>query len=192
MIPNVDIDELWAIKVNGSDLYDIERPVGVGPKGGGGQSFIQVAKGAVPQLLRFLRAPYPPNGQPIELPVASVGRPGHVDIVQFASKSQGRMRIPNQNRHRAERVHAWSPANGFPSLPADAVSTEHANELINRLGGLHIYLIRAADGVVWAGFTTGTLDDQGGALPFAYMLSGSHPGGYWRYEGTADDDAHGE
>jgi hypothetical protein len=137
----------------------------------------------VPHLLRFLNQPYP-QGAPISVTVASVGTPDQVDVVQFDKKSAHRMRIPNQNRHRAARVYAWSPAAGFPSLPEDATSTDDAEQLIASLGGLHIFLARSSDSTVWAGYTMGTVDDHDGAFPFAPLLSGDAEGGYWKYDAT--------
>jgi hypothetical protein len=181
LIPDAAIEEIWALRINPSDLSNIERPRGEGPATGGGQLYIQVGQRMVPHLLRFLRKPYPTN-VPISLTVASVGMPGHLDVVQFDKKSQGRMRIPNQNRYRATRVYAWSPASGFPSLPEDGASTEDAATLIKSLGGLHIFLARSSDLKVWAGYNKGNLDDRGGAFPFAHLLSGNSEGGYWKYD----------
>ena len=48
------IEELWALKVNPSDLYNIERVPEDKPKTGGGHTYIQVPKGQVPHLLKFL------------------------------------------------------------------------------------------------------------------------------------------
>ena len=181
MTPDFVIEELFALRINPSDLSNIERPPGTGPATGGGQLYIQVGQQMVEHLLRFLRQLDP---GPIDLTVASVGRPELRDVVQFDNKSQGRMRIRNQNRHRTGRVPAWSPANGFPSLPEEAASTADARRLITSLGGLHVFLARVADGTVWAGYTVGTLDDRGGELPFAPLLSGDAEGGYWAYAET--------
>ena len=40
----IEINELWSMKLNPSDFYNIERGLGEGPDGGDGQSFIQIAK----------------------------------------------------------------------------------------------------------------------------------------------------
>lgn len=99
------------------------------------------------------------------------------------------MRIANQNRHRATRVRAWSRETDFPRLPEQGVTTAAAEALLNELGGLHVFLVRDTDGTVWAGYTIGDLDDDGGRLPFAPLLSSRHPGGYWRAEGTTGSGA---
>jgi len=70
---------------------------------------------------------------------------------------------------------------GFPVLQ-EGEGTKDARELLERVGGVHIYLARGIDGNVWAGYTKGPPTDEERALPFADMLWGNSPGGYWRYK----------
>lgn len=181
MTPAVNIDEIWSLRVNPSDLSNIERPVGVGPATGGGQLYVQIGKTMVQPTLDFLRIKYP-AGSPVNVPVRCWGKNAAlVENVEFSDKSQGRMRITNQNRHRANRVFAWSPSNGFPQLSGSA-STADAKALIAKLGGLHIWIVRDDTGELWAGYSKGAAPPADQAhQPFAHMLYGSHPGGHWKY-----------
>jgi hypothetical protein len=178
----LEIDELWSLKVTPSDLYNIERSWSDRPAKGGGHLYIQVPTSLVDPLLRFLRKTYPPNGVPLILEVNNRAQPDlPVEPLEFWAKSEGRMRIARQNRHRHSRLRAWTPEMGFPSLEAYQDTTDATN-LLNSIGGLHIYLARAADGTVWAGYTTGRPSKEEAQLPFANILWGESRGGYWRYE----------
>lgn len=170
------IEELWAHRLNASDLSNVERYPGDGPEGGGGQLYIQLGKLQVPAALKFLRVQY--NDLPVRVEVTNIGT-GAMSWLEFDTKSNGRMRLPNQNRHRGTRLPAWSAAVGFPQLPrSEAVTATAANTAWRALGGLHIFLARDDQDVVWAGFTKGVVT----GVPFAALVSGAHPGGYWKYE----------
>ena len=150
---------------------------------GAGDTYIQVPKRQVENLLAFLDETYPVNGFPINLAIGSQSKPGlEPERVEFCSKSAGRMRIANQNRHRKPRLNAWSPSNGFPTLqPSD--TTSDAKKLLTDLGGLHIYIARSVNGSVWAGYTIGLSSAKDARQPFANILWGlNNPGGYWAYE----------
>jgi hypothetical protein len=176
------INEIWTLRINPSDLFNIERPKEVNPESGGGHTYIQIPKGRVADTLDFLRASYPPNGVPILLSVGSQSSPSQPpEVVEFYNKSSERMRIAKQNRHRFGRLSAWSPSSGFPSL-APNQTTEDATALLRSLGGLHIYLARTEEGQVWAGFTTGAPSRSQENQPFANILWGASPGGHWKYE----------
>ncbi|MDZ4180932.1 MAG: hypothetical protein U1E29_17155 [Coriobacteriia bacterium] len=179
MIPGVDIDELWAYRPNASDLYNIERSVN--PPGGGGARYIQIRKTQLPDLLQFLDLPTVPD-HPVALKVRSHFEPDKIDTIVFDVKSQERMRIANQNRHWRTRASGWSPAAGFPTLSRED-TTKDAEKIIASLGGLHIYLVRDVESVVWAGFTTGMTPPAVMAdLPFVKLMYGSSNGGYWRFK----------
>lgn len=179
MIPGIDIDEIWVYRPNASDLYNIERSVN--PAGGGGARYIQIRKTQLPDLLRFLNLATVPN-HPVSLVVRSHFEPDKADTIVFDTKSQERMRIANQNRHWRTRASGWSPRAGFPTL-GRGDTTGDAARLIASLGGLHIYLVRDVEGVVWAGFTTGaTPPPEMTDLPFAELMYGSSNGGYWRFK----------
>lgn len=179
---DVKIRELWSLKLNPSDLYNIERPIGDNPSTGGGHTYIQVPKGQVVPLLNFLHEQYPENGVSIVLTVHNQGKPGIApEEIEFWAKSAGRMRISKQNRYRHSRLSAWSPANGFPVLQPNQ-DTDDARTLLNNIEGLHIYIARGEDDSVWAGYTTGNPSDEQSKLSFADILWGASPGGYWFYE----------
>lgn len=178
MIPGIDIDEVWSYRPNASDLYNIERTKN--PIGGGGARYIQIRRGQIPDLLRFLGLPRVPD-DPIALTVRSHFEPDKSDVIVFNTKSQERMRIANQNRQFSSRARGWSPAAGFPTLQPTE-TTRDAQRIIDNLGGLHIYLVRDVEGAVWAGFTTGSVPPPEWAdLPFVDGLFGSSDGGYWRF-----------
>ena len=176
----IAIDELWAMNVSAATLYNIERAVDDNPEGGGGATYIQIGKSLVPDLLTFLRSGYPAPGQTIDLSAGDMTRPTlPPQPVVFQSKSQERMRISNQNRHRASRHPAWSPASGFPTL-GRGQRTPAAQALLDRIGGLRIFIARAPDSSCWAGFTTGAPDRATALLPFANIAYGKR-GGYWKH-----------
>ncbi len=179
---DVIIKELWSLKLNPSDLYNIERTINDNPDGGGGHTYIQVPKGQVVNLLSFLKKKYPQNGVAISLSVGNQANPGAApEQVEFWAKSLGRMRIAQQNRHRHSRLTAWSPSNNFPVLQPNQ-TTSDAKVLLVGLGGLHIYIARGDNDAVWAGYTTGTPSAEDSKLPFASILWGATRGGYWIYE----------
>lgn len=179
----IEIAELWSMRISAATLYNIERTTDDNPQGGGGAVYIQVAKGLVAGLLQFLRSDYPENGEIIEVQVGNFLRPTQPqETLTFSSKSQGRMRIANQNRHRATRLSAWSPDEGFPTLEAGQ-NTEDAHVVLEEMEGLRIFLVRGEDGNVWAGYTIGEANEAEAKQPFASINWGrSTSGGYWRYE----------
>ncbi len=182
MHSDIEIHELWSLRLNPSDLYNIERTRDDNPVGGGGDTYIQVPKNQVNNLLSFLHDKYPPNGVSITLSVGNQAKPGSVtENIEFKSKSASRMRISNQNRHRQPRLSAWSPGNGFPVLKPSQ-NTDDARDLLKNIGGLHIFIARGVEGTIWAGYTTGTPSANEKELPFTNILWGNSPGGYWIYK----------
>lgn len=174
------LDELWAMNISGSSFYNIERIPEDRPQGGDGQTYIQVNKRSVDGLLVLLGENYPGNGQSIEIMVGDVLRPNiPPQPLVFKSKSQGRMRIANQNRHRATRHPAWSSAVGFPSLTAGQ-NTADANLLLQNIGGIRIFIARTADDSLWAGFTTGAPNNNVLDPSLSNILYGDK-GGHWKY-----------
>ena len=176
------IKDLWSLKLNPSDLYNIERPKDDNPPSGGGHTYIQIPAGLVDGTLTFLRVEHLPIEGHVNLEVRDPSDPSSdPEQVEIWSKSAGRMRIAQQNRHRHTRLSAWSPQSGFPKLDSNA-TTNGAKSLLHSIGGLHLYFVRGEDGKVWAGFTTGTASKQEAKLPFANILWVSSRGGYWAYE----------
>lgn len=172
----------WSQKITGSTLYNIERPLGDSPSSGGGQLYIQISGESVKDILEFLGEPYPQQGAPIRVAARAVGSPEQVQEIEIAEKSAGRLRIANQNRYRATRHPGWSPSLGFPSLSPVNCSTEAGNQLIDSLGGLHIFLARDEHGEIWAGYQTGSVTDPSLDPELRKILSGSHRGGVWFYK----------
>jgi hypothetical protein len=177
MLAQLNPVELWTLKITPSTLYNIER-VG-NPPGGGGHRYIQIPGSRIASILGFLGANMPPP--PIPLQVRNPYNPASAaETVEFDTKSGGRMRITNQNRHSpsSARPRGWSPQSGFPTLAAGQ-NTNHSRALLNQLGQVHIYLARDAQGNVWAGYTQGPPTPAEANLPFANIAWGSHPGGHW-------------
>ena len=178
----IEINELWSMKLTPSDLYNIERGEGEGPVGGGGQGFIQIAKKNVLNLLKFVGKNY--SDLPINLEVHNFFTlSGGVERINLSSKSGGRMRFNNQNRHRTPRLTAWSNTHGFPVIGKND-ATDIAKETLNQIGGVRLFLARSVNGEVYAGFTQGEADEQESEQPFAEQLWGSAAkGGYWSLKG---------
>lgn len=179
------LKSFWSQRITGSTLYNIERPLGDSPASGGGQLYIQISSRAVEDVLRFLGKPYPSQGSPLRVPARAVGRPNQIADIEIAEKSSGRLRIPNQNRYRATRHPGWSPEVGFPRLEPGSCSTMAANQLIDSIGGLHIFLARDEKDQIWAGYQIGTLDDESVHPELRKILSGTHRGGVWFFEDSA-------
>jgi hypothetical protein len=179
----IEICQLWSLRLNPSDLYNIERVRDDNPDNGGGHTYIQIPKGQVKNLLSFLSEEYPTNGSQVTVTVGDQKAPSNTpQIIEFWAKSAGRMRISQQNRHRHSRLAAWSPQSGFPKLEAYRGSAD-AKILIQELGGLHIYLARDSNAKIWGGYTTGPIPQASAHLPFANILWGlSSPGGHWKLE----------
>jgi hypothetical protein len=181
-IENIEIIELWSLKLNPSDLSNIERAHN--PKGGGGQRYIQIGSKMVQPTLDFLKIGL--VDLPHVLRIHCIGEPGAVDDLEFHLKSSDqsggtRMRIANQNRHSRQRCRAWSPERGFPSLDP-AQDTGDAQTLFEKIGGVHIFLVRDRSGRVWGGYTTGsTIPDFMRNISFAKILYGG-AGGHWTFE----------
>lgn len=184
MLATLNPLEVWALRIDPSDLYNIERVRGDNPAGGGGHTYIQIPHAMVAPTLKFLRARLPSLGQAIILDVKDPGhRQAPANQIEFWRKSDDlngrpRMRIARQNRHRHARLPAWSPAAQFPILGAGQ-KTADARTLLRQIGGLRIWLARDANGDVWSGFTRGRPSAADSALPYAHVAWGNGPGGYW-------------
>jgi hypothetical protein len=185
MLSQLNPVEVWSLRLNPSDLYNIERVKGDNPATGGGDTYIQIPARMVQSTLEFLgNPPLPPLGQPIPLLVRNASQAqAPAGQIEFWIKSddQGgnpRMRIARQNRHRHNRFGGWSPAVHFPALPAWR-KTADARALLNGIGGLRIFLARDAQGETWGGFTTGAPSPADANLPYAPIAWAPSDGGYW-------------
>lgn len=176
------IKELWSLKLNPSDFRNIERVDGDNPIGGNGQLYIQIPKSLVDGLLAFLDEAYPDNGVVHRLEVYDIfDHSSEPEILEFMSKSAGRMRTSKQNRHRNTRLKAWDTSNNFPVLKPWA-TIEDAKKTLDACGQIHIFLARLENGKVFAGFTIGEPSKDDANQPFASLLWGDEKGGYWRAE----------
>jgi hypothetical protein len=176
--------EVWSLRLNPSDLYNIERVVGDDPTTGGGDTYIQVPARLVHDTLVFLGTKLPKAGAPIFLSVKDAANPSAPpEDIEFWIKSddQGgnaRMRIARQNRHRHKRFAGWAPAAQFPTLPAWQ-KTSDAKPLLAGMGGVRIFLARDANGTVWGGFTVGAPSPAEANLAYAQIAWAPSQGGYW-------------
>ncbi|EJG1640288.1 hypothetical protein ACHELT_004032 [Vibrio alginolyticus] len=173
------ITELWSLKLNASDFRNIERVEGDNPESGNGQLYIQIPKGFVESLLTFIRKDYPENGVVHEIEVYDIKKPDLTPkILGFQSKSMGRMRTSKQNRHRNDRLCAWLPDRGFPTLEPFATNDD-AKRVLRECGNVHLFLARVQGEKVYVGFTKGEPSDSDASQPFAGLLWGEGKGGYW-------------
>lgn len=180
MLAQLNPVELWTRKLQPFELYNIERRLNDNPATGGGELYIQVPETRVPSLLQFLGAQMPPLGAYVALQVKNPVMPNAPpETLQFWAKSQNRMRTGPINRFRASsmRPGGWSPAAGFPTLPAGH-GTAQARALLNGIGGVRVFLARDGNGLVWAGFTQGAPTAAEAALPYA-NIAWRGQGGYW-------------
>lgn len=175
----LNVEEIWSKSINASELFNVERKAAAGPDGGGGQLYFQIPVSRVADTLAFLETTY--KNLPITILVRSIGSEESEELT-FFNKSVGRMRTGPQNRQRAQRLDAWMPHQGFPRLSDNVSSKDEAADLLEALGGLHIFLVRTQNLETWAGFTIGNVPPAGWPdLEFNHILFGiDQPGGYWK------------
>lgn len=182
MLSSLGPVEVWSKKLNPSELYNMERRAHDHPANGGGQLYIQINQTQFPGLLKFLGLSSPPGlGSTIPISVRNPRAPTALaQTLEFWVKSQNRMRTGPMNRYRGSntRPNGWSPAAGFPTLPAGQ-DTNAARTLLNGLGGVRIFLARDPTGAVWAGFTAGSPTTIEASLPYAHLAWAPGTGGYW-------------
>lgn len=183
MLSKLNPVEVWSLRLNPSDLRNIEPTKR--PANGGGQTYIQIPSRLVPATLKFLQVKKPPaQGQMISLQVKDPANPKAApERIEFWVKSddQGgntRMRIARQNRHRHPRFSGWAPNAGFPKLGAGD-QTPQAKAKLASVGGVRIFLARDANGVVWGGFTQGAPSLAEQKLPYAATAWAPSAGDYW-------------
>lgn len=173
------ITELWSKSINASELFNVERKSSAGPDSGGGQLYFQVPVSRVADTLRFLNTTY--TRLPVTLRVRNIGSETEQDLT-FFNKSARRMRTGPQNRQRGQRLEAWSPEFGFPCLSDNVSSRDEAEQLLEKIGGLHIFLARTVTKEIWAGYTIGSCPPlEWPDFDFNRLLFGlDEPGGYWK------------
>lgn len=152
------IDSILVRTLTGIDLFNMERESGQGPTGGGGQLFVDLPLGRIgfDGLAEFLSVPVETinnleevtiNARPIGVGVAS-----DITFAPRGGANPDRYRISNQNRHHtgSQRHDGWSPANGFPSIPATA---NGATDIPNALyEDIKLYIIKMTDGTYYVGY----------------------------------------
>jgi hypothetical protein len=175
---------IWYRNVTEGDFFNIERSTAAGPRGGGGQLFIDIPTQVRRALFRFLRVPEPGNNRwpALRRDVRAIGAPDRQAALRFELNRKGeeRYRIPRQNRQisNSERHPAWTAPFGFPRAPDDVASHAEAGRFLPR-GGLRIFLVRTTDGHYYAGHTQGSAvpRDWPGGLGLEELFAASRAGG---------------
>ena len=137
-----------------ADFFNMYKP----PKteaGGGGQLYIDFLTSSIPvpswdrffNGVRNLKRTVVTNGPQWMFPIHSIGITSAKQTLRIYQRREASICIPNQNinTRSANRVHAWSPNNGFPKPD----NPENRNSLP---AGLAVYLVRTTDNKVWAGW----------------------------------------
>ena len=184
----IGIHSIWHRKVTPGDFFNIERRVGAGPSGGGGQLYIDVPESVRVGLFTMLDRQRPcldsGNWPELSIDAKVLGNTSRSGAVTFEHIREGetRYRIPHQNRQSpsGSRHPAWADGNGFPVASNDVDSTASAGAII--AGGLRIFIVRSLSGYYYAGFTQGT------AMPPSWpvgaglevLFSSQSPGGVVR------------
>lgn len=154
------IDSIFMRKVTQGDFWHIERGLGTGPTGGGGQTYIDIPLGGglpVVDLWAFLGVPAPSSETPWPaktIRVTTIGDTSQTADVEFASRGErnSRYKISNQARQKpGNRRHpAWTSARGFPKAPDDISSS--GDSRIPDVTNLKVFVVKTVDGKYYAGF----------------------------------------
>lgn len=153
------IDSILVRNLTGVDLLNMERDVGQGPTGGGGQTFIDLPLGQIgfEGLSEFLSVSVETlsiNHEEVTIHAIPIGN-GQASNITFSPRggaNPDRYRIRNQNRHRtsSERHDGWGPINGFPAIAATAnVAADIPNSLYENI---KLYIIKMTDGRYYVGY----------------------------------------
>lgn len=139
-----------------ADFFNMYKPAGT-EAGGGGQTYIDfgtgsIEKGEWKEFLRGVRGLAVTRGAVgprWQVPVRSIGV-GRRQVITIYQRRKQSFSIAVQHIGTAEsnRVLAWHPDFGFPQ-PNDPEDRR------SRPDGLAVYLVRCADGTVWAGWFQG-------------------------------------
>lgn len=154
----MEIDSILVRNLTAGDLWNMERPRGTGPDGGGGQTYIDLPLGSIPfaSLAKFLNVPVASidNFNSVSINAFPIGV-GEESTLTFSSRggaNSNRYRIINQNQYRtnSERHDGWSTTNGFPSIPADAIS---ATTIPNTLyENIKLFIVKMVDNTYYVGY----------------------------------------
>ncbi len=133
----------------------------VGPRGGGGQLYIDVPDSVREGLFTMLglRAPdVGSQGWPsVSIQAKVIGNTARSGPLSFELNraNDRRYRITNQNRQapRGSRHPAWTSENGFPAAPDRVQDRQAVEHLVSE--GIRIYIVKSQSGDYYAGFTKG-------------------------------------
>ena len=151
---------LWR-KITPGDFFNIERGEGVGPSGGGGQTYIDIPLGGNLTVQEFGRFVF---GSPLseddqhweqyEIEVATISAPSlRAPLIITPRRGQNRRyRIANQNRQATsnQRHPAWTAERGFPTAPDDVTGRDDPR--LPDISYLKIFLARTLSGEYLGGY----------------------------------------
>lgn len=152
------IESILVRTLTGIDLFNMERVIGQGPSGGGGQLFIDLPLGKIGYngLAEFLSVSVETINKLKEVTIKVIpigdGAPSDLTFAPRGGANSERYRISNQNRHyKGNQRHAgWSQENGFPTIPKTAKgATDIPNSLYENI---KLYIVKMTDGTYYAGY----------------------------------------
>jgi len=154
----MSIDSILVRNLTGGDLWNMERPAGTGPAGGGGQTYIDLPLGNISfaSLAEFLNVPVASienlDNVPIQALPIGVGGSSTLTFASRGGANETRYRIINQNQYRigSERHDGWSTANGFPTIPATAVSAATIPNTLHE--NIKLFIVKMIDGTYYVGY----------------------------------------
>ncbi|MBY9078942.1 AAA family ATPase [Paenibacillus sp. CGMCC 1.18879] len=149
------VDAVLYKKMNPGDLWNIDRPAGAGPTGGGGQTYINLAIDDT-ELVSFLnygRRTLKPSDHKsrdtITITASTLGAPTEISDITFDPRSnRNDYTIANQHRNRHP---AWTSLRGFPNVPNNYTSSENV-KTSGLTSTLVLLIIRTKEGEYIASF----------------------------------------
>lgn len=153
------IESIFVRNIQKGDFWNMERRSEQAPRGGGGQTYIDIPLGGIDfsGLAQFLGVPTKTieDHQSVNISVHPIGN-GETSVITFGPRGEqnaSRYRIVNQNKHSEDnnqRHSAWMVTNGFPEMPKDVDSS--SNIPTDLIENLRIYIVKTAEGSYYAGY----------------------------------------
>ena len=149
------VDAILYKKINDGDMWNINRPQGTTP-GGGGQSYINLSidPKKLEKFMKFASTitpkPTADDRNEYTVEVKSIHDFSKIEILTFDPRGGGRSdcRITEQALYQ-KRHPAWQPTEtGFPTINANAISASTVTTATN----LKIFIVRTTAGNYYAGY----------------------------------------
>lgn len=148
---------IWFRVLQKGEFFNIERGSGI-VAGGGGSLYIEIPVSMTQETLDFFEEDMPRlGGEGFTVSALPIGATdGAVFPITVMPKSNGRLRIANQNRQATpnRRHPAWSHEVGFPQAPDGVRNSDEAFAYLP-LGGVRVFVAKTDDDSFLAGFTQG-------------------------------------